>query len=89
MKSPFYEFYFPDADDTNPLVIDGYLNKLESSEVRKSHFFSGRYENIYIDRNEVPGLSTLIPFWIASAAQVLDKNSDDLRCGFWFNDMRL
>gem|GEM_PF-4853615 len=39
MKSSYYEFYFPDADDVNPLVITGYMYKLESSEVRKSHFF--------------------------------------------------
>ena len=88
MKSTYTEFKFPDADDVNAAVVSAYLHKLESNEVRKTHLFSGRYENIYIDREEIPALSTLIPFWIASAAAVLKKNPDDMRCGFWFNDMR-
>ena len=84
----YYEFNFPDAEDVNASVILDYLCKLESNEVRKTHLFGGRYENIYIDRKEIPGLSALIPFWIASAAQVLNKQPEDLQCGFWFNDMR-
>jgi hypothetical protein len=88
MKSMYYEFNFPDADDVNAAVVLDYLHKLESNGVRKSHLFSGRYENIYIDREEIPALSVLIPFWITSAAAVLKKHPDDLQCGFWFNDMR-
>lgn len=88
MKSLYYEFKFPDAYDVNDAVVSDYLHKLESNDVRKSHLFNGRYENIYIDRKEIPALSTLIPFWISSAATVLKKHPDDLQCGFWFNDMR-
>jgi len=88
MKSTYHEFYFADADALNPEIISAYLRKLEAGEVRKTHLFEGRYENIYIDRGEIPGLSGLISFWVASAAEVLNKQQDELRCGFWFNDMR-
>lgn len=88
MKTLYHEFYFADADALNPVIISAYLDKLEAGEVRKTHLFEGRYENIYIDREEIPGLSELIPFWLASAAEVLDRHQVELRCGFWFNDMR-
>jgi len=88
MKPIYHEFHFPDAETLNPELISAYLRKLKADEVRKSHLFEGRYENIYINREELPSLSELIPFWIASAAKVLNKPDDELRCGFWFNDMR-
>jgi len=87
MKLSYYEFYFPDAGDINSKVIADYLDHLNTGDVRKTHLFSGRYENIYIDREEIPALAALISFWIASAAEVLNKQANDLRCGFWFNDM--
>jgi hypothetical protein len=88
MKSLFHEYYFSDADTLNDVVVDEYRRALQSGNVRKTHLFSGRYENIYIDRERIPGLSPLITFWISSAAQVLQIDTDRLRCGFWFNEMR-
>ena len=88
MKSSYYEFNFPDAKAVNSQIITGYLDRLKKGDVRKTHLFSGRYENVYIDREEIPALSELIPFWLASAAEVLGKQVSELRCGFWFNDMR-
>ena len=88
MKLPCYEFNFPQADVVNAMVLSDYFEKLQANAVRKTHLFAGRYENIYINREEIAGLSALIPFWIDSAAQVLERNANELRCGFWFNDMR-
>ena len=88
MKLPYYESNFPDAKVVNIKIITGYLDRLKKDGVRKTHLFSGRYENIYIDREEIPALAELIPFWLACAAKVLNKQVSELRCGFWFNDMR-
>jgi hypothetical protein len=88
VNQAYYEFYFPQAEQLNPVVFKGYLARLQAGQVRQTHLFGGRYENIYIDREQIPGLSELITFWTESAAQVLQVNADGLQCGFWFNHMR-
>ena len=88
MDAPYYVYLFHDYDQVNPDVMAEYQRLLDSGHVRKSHLFAGRYENIYVDRNRIAGLSMLIPFWIDSAAEVLGRQSAELRCGFWFNDMQ-
>ena len=87
MHSTYHEFHYPDCSEVNPAVVSGYGEAMKSGHVRKSHLFAGRYENIYIDREAIPALQSLIPFWINAAASVLDKKAEDLRCGFWFNEM--
>lgn len=87
MHSAYHEFHYPDCSDMNAAVVSGYGDAMKSGQVRKSHLFAGRYENIYIHREAIPALQLLIPFWINAAASVLNKNADDLRCGFWFNEM--
>ena len=88
MNPCYHEFFFSKANRLNQPVIDGYRFALESGEVKKSHLFEGRYENIYVEREAIPEMSELINFWKDSAAVVLGMNTDDLQCGFWFNDMR-
>lgn len=88
MQPRYHEFFFSEASQLNPVVIDGYRVTLESGQVRKTHLFEGRYENIYVERGAIPELTDLITFWVTSAAQVLGINADKLQCGFWFNDMR-
>ena len=88
MNPRYHEFFFSAAGRLNQSVIDGYRFILESGEVKKSHLFEGRYENIYVEREAIPEISDLITFWIDSAAAVLGMNADELQCGFWFNDMR-
>lgn len=88
MKQAYYEFYFPQAQQLNPVVLNGYLARLQAGQVRQTHLFGGRYENIYIDREDIPELSGLIAFWMDSAARVLEVDADGLQCGFWFNHMR-
>jgi len=88
MNRLFNEFHFVDFETVNDAVAADYLKLRDAGKVRKSHLFSGRYENIYIDRGQIAGLSILIPFWLASATEVLGLKADALRCGFWFNDMQ-
>lgn len=88
MNQAYYEFYFPQAAQINPAVLHGYLARLRAGHLRQTHLFGGRYENIYIDREDIPELSGLIAFWTDSAAQVLQVDADGLQCGFWFNHMR-
>lgn len=88
MKSLFQEFYLPSAGELNDAVIAEYRQALASENVKKTHLFAGRYENIYVDHERLPSLSGLVAFWVQSAARVLSRDDDKIRCGYWFNDMQ-
>ena len=54
---------------------------------RRSHFFHGRYENLYIDADRLPGLKTILDTVLERAAQILGQATEELRLGFWLNIM--
>ena len=87
MQPAYHEFFYPGAHCVNAAVTSRFEALLHAGEVRKTHLFAGRYENLYIEREEIPALQQLIPFWLEAAADVLHKQVADLRCGFWFNQM--
>ena len=88
MDELYNQFFFDDYAAVNSALLAEYLGRLQAGTVRKTHLFDGRYENIYIDREDLASMSKLIPFWIDTAATVLGRPSGELQCGFWFNDMR-
>lgn len=56
--------------------------------MRKSHFFAGRYENIYLDRSLIPELEPILDAALREAANLLHCNAESLQLGFWFNLMQ-
>lgn len=70
--------------------IDDFLQQQLDSptdRIHKTHFFNGRYENIYMKRDSHPELQLLISEAVENAADILQMNSNELSVGFWFNLM--
>lgn len=70
--------------------IDKYLDTLlqnDSSHLRKTHLFHGRYENIYVDQPDQPDLLQLLEETKGICAQLLEIDANELALGFWFNLM--
>lgn len=78
----------PDAGVINAAIIDAFRANRENPGARRSHYFAGRYENIYLDRGLLPGFEVLDAFWTTCAAAMLGLPKSGLHCGFWFNEMR-
>jgi hypothetical protein len=55
--------------------------------VKKTHYFHGRYENIYVDRQANDDLNALISEAHATAADILQLDKEQVRMGFWLNLM--
>lgn len=87
-RQPVYEFYYQGGERINQGICATYHTLLANDEVKKTHYFEGRYENIYVDSDKLPGMGELMTFWLDSAAEVLAKPASTIRCGFWFNHMR-
>ena len=82
-------FYYKleDADTINQALLKGFENNLASEQVRKTHFFGGRFENIYIDQALIPEITTILDEVTELAAEILAMPKNKLKAGLWFNAM--
>ena len=68
-------------------IIRRLFDLKDTDQVRKTHYFAGRYENIYIDRDMLPDLNHVLDTAQIMAAKLLGCQFADLKLGFWFNLM--
>lgn len=69
-------------------IIERLFALKDSERARKSHYFAGRYENIYLTPEDVPEIDVILDTAIREAARILDCESTDLQLRFWFNLMQ-
>lgn len=69
-------------------IIQQVLQLLEDPDTQKSHFFNGRYENIYITKEQVPAIKPVLQMILQESAKLLGYQDNDLQLGFWFNFMQ-
>ena len=80
--------YLDDSAALNRALLAGVAGHAEDPDVRKSHFFNGRYENLYIDSGRIPELATVLSVATERARDLLGlPAAAPLRCGGWFNRM--
>jgi len=89
IKHPaFFSAYLNDFEQINTALLNGYLAHTDDENIKRSHFFEGRYENIYITKDTIPELNTILNAAIEHAASILKLNKNDLKAGCWFNAMQ-
>ncbi len=71
----------------NPALLAGFQALADSPQIRRSHYFGGRYENIYIQPEQLPAYAELLAIARQHAAPLLKTTPDRLRVGGWFNAM--
>lgn len=69
----------------NSILEAGFIKHQNDADVRKTHLFGGRYENIYLNEQHIPELVTLVNEAVSLAENILQIKN--LRVGYWFNDM--
>jgi glucose-6-phosphate 1-dehydrogenase len=85
-----YQRAHSDLTEQQLLKIDDYLQKAltqNSTQLRKTHLFHGRYENIYIDEPQCNDLQLLMNEAVQRAASIIGVNAEELSIGYWFNLM--
>lgn len=73
------------ANTLNRALLDGFLKHQHDADIRRSHLFNGRYENIYLTTEQVPELKHLLDEACDHASRIV--GIDDLQAGCWFNYM--
>lgn len=77
----------PETRPLNRILLRQFLAAVDTAGVKRSHFFAGRYENLYIGLDRVPAAGAVLDRVGAWAAGILDRDAARLRRGFWFNLM--
>ena len=79
--------FMPDAADINRQIMDAYLHFDGNDFSRKTHYFGGRYENLYFERESIPAVMKILEQANDYATEILKVSRQALRNGFWMNDM--
>lgn len=77
----------PDYEKINIAIIEQFIKYRDSEVIRPSHFFSGRYENLYLDLEHVPAMQAVLEQAKQFATEILAVRKP-LKAGFWFNLMQ-
>ena len=81
-----YQKRFPHLDAAfNQRLMDAFLARKNGPDVRKTHLFHGRYENIYLPRDCCPELPVMLEEARRAAEEIVGVGP--LAVGFWFNEM--
>ena len=83
----YREFTLENPDKLNARLLRRFLAVSATDRVRSTHHFGGRFENIYIDRSDIPEIATVLDTLRQQAARLLDRPVESLKAGFWFNAM--
>ena len=75
------------ASAVNARLLARFLELSARERVRRTHFFSGRFENIYLDLKDIPELESVLELFRQQAGKWLAVPPGRLRVGFWFNAM--
>lgn len=83
----FQEFRLDQPDKLNAGLYDRFMALSGTDRVRQTHFFSGRFENTYIDKADIPEIAVVLEVLQQQAGRLLDMPVKKLKVGFWFNAM--
>jgi len=79
--------FLSEAEAINRQILDSYVSLHDHDMLRRSHFFGGRFENLYLDHERIPALGLVLTQATTFAASLLGMPEQALKRGFWFNDM--
>lgn len=74
----------PGAEAVNAPLAAAFDVLTPADFTRRTHHFGGRYENLYLDRDRLPGVDRILSHAEACARLIVDR-AGGLRCGFWLN----
>jgi len=82
-----YVMELADAQGINDAVWSQYQDVRDDPDLRRTHHFKGRYENIYVGEEQIPALKPVLQTARQGAAGFLHQKDISLSVGFWINDM--
>lgn len=86
-QAAIYSLQLDHYQTLNQKLIEGFLQYRDKPDIKQTHFFHQRYENIYLDEQHIAAIADIKKAAINSAASLLNKEANTLKAGLWFNAM--
>jgi len=77
----------PGAVEINRQIMQSYAQLKEEHILKRTHFYAGRYENVYFDRARIPAIVSVLAQAEHLACEILNNPVLKIRSGFWVNEM--
>lgn len=77
----------PDAARVNQALGAAYARLRDDPDLQRTHFFAGRYENVYVPEARMPVLQPVLAEARRAAGAYLQQPGVELSMGFWINEM--
>jgi hypothetical protein len=84
-STPIHGSSLPGAALINPRILEAFNQLTEADFTRRTHFFGGRYENLYLELTRIPELVPVLAHAESCAREILGLGNAPLRSGFWLN----
>jgi hypothetical protein len=84
-ETPVHVVSWAGAGPWNESLQRRFQGLRDAAGTRRSHYFQGRFENIYPERASIPEVEPILDWATGFARQICREPA--LRCGFWFNEM--
>lgn len=82
-----HQVFSDQAVRLNNRLFEELQHHLNAGQVRNSHWFNGRHENVYLESDSHPVLDSLLTIARTHAADILGRSPESLKAGCWFNMM--
>ena len=72
----------------HPSVIEAFTAMDQDNLPHRTHYINGRFENLYVDAVQLPGLQEILDSILILSIQSLGDDRTGLQLGFWLNAMQ-
>lgn len=83
-STPIHGARLADAERINGPLAAAFRSLSDADFTRRTHYFGGRYENLYLERHRIPEVAAVLATAERFARAILGWDRG-LRCGFWLN----
>ena len=87
-KQPCYRTRLDISHSVNREVYEKILALQDQDIEKQSHYFHGRYENLYVSGQSVPGLDSILLQIKELIGQIFHLKQGQFKFGFWLNVMK-
>ena len=84
----YREVILEQPDRLNAGLYERFMALSGTDRARPTHYYAGRFENIYLDKSDIPEIVVVLNLLQQQAGKLLDIAADKLKVGFWFNAMQ-
>ncbi len=83
-----YSLQLKDEQRINAALLQAFERAEQHGQLKGSHYFGERFENLYIKRREIPEIQQILDQAILATSHIINEIPSKVKVNFWFNKMQ-